>query len=98
MVVRALANGLDLSRYGFSVSKRVGKAVVRNRVKRRLREIFRIIPLKPGWDVIVIARPASADADYSGLERTTRGMLSKAGLLNSEERLVGRVVAGVGKK
>ena len=80
-MLKALPNGLDLSRYGFSVSKRVGKAVVRNRVKRLLREILRSTPLKPGWDVIFIARPAVATVDYAKLEKSVRGLLSRARLM-----------------
>lgn len=53
-------------RVGFSVSKRVGKAVVRNRVKRRLREVVRhqLPEIKPGQDLVFIARPAAAEATY----------------------------------
>ncbi len=85
VVMRALPNGLTLSRYGFSVSKRVGKAVTRNRIKRRLREILRITPLKSGWDIIFIARPAAATADYAGLKRLVEGLLSRAHLLATDE-------------
>ena len=81
IVMRALPNGLSLSRYGFSVSKRVGKAVIRNRVKRRLREILRAAPLQPGWDIVFIARSLIATADYSSLEKSVEGLLSKARLL-----------------
>jgi ribonuclease P protein component len=80
VVMRALPNGLDYSRYGFTVSRRVGKAVVRNRVKRRLREIVRQTPLTPGWDIIFIARVPAAAADYAGLGRAVRGLLLRAGL------------------
>ncbi len=81
LVVKALANGLTLSRYGFSVSKRVGKAVTRNRVKRLLREILRQTPLVPGWDIIFIARSPSATADYANLKKSIEGLLSQARLL-----------------
>ena len=80
LVMKALANGLDLSRYGFSVSKRVGKAVTRNRVKRLLREIMRQTPLEPGWDIVFIARVPAATADYMTLEKSVRGLLSRARL------------------
>jgi ribonuclease P protein component len=83
LVMRALPNELPLSRYGISVSKRIGKAVVRNRVKRRLREILRIVPLKPGWDIVFIARPAAASADYAGLKRATEGLLTRAHLVET---------------
>ena len=85
VVMKVLPNGLTLSRYGFSVSKRVGKAVKRNRVKRLLRELLRIMPLKSGWDIIFIARPAAATTDYASLKRTIEGLLSRASLLETGE-------------
>ena len=86
VVMKALPNGLSLSRYGLSVGKRVGKAVTRNRVKRRLREILRLTLLKPGWDIIFIARPAAANADYASLEKSVEGLLSRAQLLIPVEK------------
>ena len=85
MVVKALPNGLDFSRYGFSVSKRVGKAVIRDRVKRLLREILRLTPLEAGWDIIFIARPLAATADYIKLRKSVEGLLSRAHLLKTNE-------------
>ncbi|MFC1991918.1 ribonuclease P protein component [Chloroflexota bacterium] len=85
LVMRALSNGLTLSRYGLSVSKRVGNAVTRNRLKRLLREILRITPLKMGWDVVFIVRPAAAKADYASLKRTVEDLLSRVDLLETGE-------------
>ena len=84
VVMKTLQNGLDLSRYGFSVSRRVGKAVVRNRVKRLLREILRITPIKPGWDIVFIARSSAARANYFSLEKTVKGLLARARLSAGE--------------
>ncbi len=84
IVVKALPNGLDLSRYGFTVSRRVGKAVVRNRVKRLLREIVRQTPLQPGWDIIFIARATAAGADYTNLGESVRKLLFRAGIFVGE--------------
>ena len=81
VVMKALPNGLGLSRFGFSVSRRVGNAVVRNRVKRLLREILRLAPLRPGWDIIFIARSLIAGANYARLEKSVKGLLSRAQLL-----------------
>lgn len=86
VVMKALPTGLTLSRYGFSVSKRVGKAVIRNRVKRLLREILRMMPLKSGWDIVFIARPAAASSDYASLKRSVEGLLSRARLLETDEK------------
>jgi ribonuclease P protein component len=84
VVMKALPNQLTLSRYGFSVSRRLGGAVVRNRVKRRLREILRVLPLAAGWDIIFIARPKAAAASFADMEKTVRGLLSRAKILARE--------------
>jgi len=84
IVMRALPNGLSISRFGFTVSRRVGNAVVRNRVKRLLREILRQAPLQPGWDLVFIARTPAARADYHGLGKSVTKLLSRAGLFLGE--------------
>lgn len=84
VVMKSLPNGLAFSRYGITVSRRVGKAVVRNRVKRWLREILRQTPLPPGWDLIFIARASAAAAGYMGLGKSVRSLLAQAGLLVGE--------------
>ena len=81
LVMKAVPNELDISRYGFSVSKQLGKAVVRNRTKRLLREVLRAKKLKPGWDMIFIARRPAADAQYRELEKTVKDLLSRARIL-----------------
>jgi ribonuclease P protein component len=78
LVIRAKSNGLDFSRYGFSISKRIGGAVVRNRIKRVLREILRLTPLPPGWDIIFIVRSPATQSDYRQLEKAVLNLLSRA--------------------
>lgn len=84
MIMKALPNGLDYSRYGFSVGRRVGGAVVRNRVKRRMREILHLFPLEPGWDIIFIIRPQAASASFSSLKEVVYRLLLRAGLVARE--------------
>ncbi|MBM65946.1 MAG: ribonuclease P protein component [Myxococcales bacterium] len=66
-VARDRAKG---QRFGFTVSKKVGKAVIRNRVRRRLREVVRthraVFPT--GFHYVIIARPGAADAEFGALE------------------------------
>jgi len=85
VVMKALPNGLTLSRYGFSVSQRIGKAVTRNRVKRLFRQILRLKSLEPGWDIVFIARPLAANANYVGLEKAIDDLLSRAQLLGPKD-------------
>ena len=89
MVLKTLPNQLALPRYGFSVRKRLGGAVVRNRVKRRMREILRALPLEAGWDIIFIARPKAATASFADLEKTVRRLLSRARILEREHEGAG---------
>jgi ribonuclease P protein component len=84
IVLKALPNELDTSRFGFVVSRRLGKAVVRNRVKRRLREIARQTRVSPGWDIILIARFPAARAEYKTLEKSVRKLLLRAGIIVGE--------------
>ncbi len=83
--MKARPNGSSLSRYGFSITKKVGKAVQRNRLKRLLREIMRVQSLKPGWDIVFMARSAAVGADYHELEGATTKLLALAQLLESNE-------------
>lgn len=81
MRIKVLPNGLATTRYGFSITKTVGKAVVRNRVRRLLREIIRSAPMKAGWDIVFIVRPSAATADYHQLNESARKLLARAYLL-----------------
>ena len=81
LVLRVSPNGLDHTRYCFIASKRVGGAVVRNRVKRRLREVFRKADCAPGWDAIIMARKGAGDADYADLERAAMNLMRRTDLL-----------------
>lgn len=70
------------ARVGFSVSKRVGDAVARNRVKRWLREAVRdrLTSLAPGWDIVISARPSAANARHETLDAEVGGLLERARL------------------
>lgn len=81
LVLKAVPNGLEHSRFGFSVGRRVGTAVVRNRVKRRLRAVVSHAPVVKGWDIVFIARDAAASADYQELREAGFALLSRAHLL-----------------
>lgn len=78
LTIRTLPNGTEAYRCGFSASKAVGNAVVRNRVKRRLREIVRAAHVLPGYDVVVVARPAAAEVPFRGLRDDLLKLLRRA--------------------
>jgi ribonuclease P protein component len=84
LVLRVLPNGLDRTRWGFAVGKRLAKhATDRNRARRRLREIARTLPVLPGYDVIVTARNGCLEASTPRLRGALEAVIAKAGLLES---------------
>ena len=74
-------------RFGISVSKKVGKAVCRNLVRRRVREILRaaLPELKCGFDAIVVARSGAADADFAALTEALTELIRRSRLLREPE-------------
>jgi ribonuclease P protein component len=81
LMMKALPNELDHHRYGLVVGKKVGGAVERNRVKRRLRQIMRQTAVKPGWDIVFIARSGAAEITYARLKELAQRLMNRAGLL-----------------
>jgi ribonuclease P protein component len=84
IVLRAIRNGTPETRCGLSVGKNLGKAVVRNKVRRRLREILRLASLKEGWDLVLVARAPSVQRDYSQLRQAVEKLLSRASIICEE--------------
>jgi ribonuclease P protein component len=83
LVGRFLRTDLDQTRFGLATGRRLGGAVVRNRVRRRIREALRVMApsFQPGWDVLIIARPAVVDADHDALVGALRRVLRSGGVL-----------------
>ena len=89
LVLYARPNRSGHNQVGFTVSKKLGHAVVRNRTRRRLREVYRLNePLfKPGWDIVVVARTRSVDAPFGKQTHAFLSLADKAGLLVKQENL-----------
>lgn len=81
LVVRVLPNDRQVSRFGFVAGKVVGGAVVRNRVKRRLREAARRLAVRDGFDIVVGARKPAADAGFEALCGALASLTERAGVL-----------------
>jgi len=82
-----LPNELPYSRFGFSVSSRIGNAVERNRIKRRLREAMRLRmdTLQPGWDIVFIAKYPIRSADFHEMDAACARLIRRAHLLRECE-------------
>ena len=88
LVLYARRNRLSTNRVGVTVGKKLGHAVVRNRVRRRLREVYRLNECRftPGWDIVVVARSRCIHADFQKLTEAYLSLAEKAGVLCPEER------------
>ena len=88
LVLYARRNRTGENRVGITVGKKLGKAHIRNRVRRRLREVYRIHEdrFQTGWDIVVVARSRAVDAPFDRLIRSYLTLAQKAGVLVETER------------
>ena len=87
LVLYARRNRMNTNRVGVTVGKKLGYAVVRNRVRRRLREVYRLNEERfaPGWDIVVVARSRCISADFGKLTQAYLSLAEKAGILQKEQ-------------
>ena len=86
LTLRARRNALGHNRYGFAVGRQVGGAVVRNRVRRRLRSLVRELPSGAGYDVVFTASYMSGRASFRDLGSALASCVRGAGIAASEDR------------
>ena len=83
LVLYARKNRTGTNRVGITVSKKLGKAHIRNRVRRRLREVYRLNEdrFQPGWDIVVVARTKAIHVPFEKLTENYLAAAQKAGIL-----------------
>ena len=93
LVLYVRKNRTSGNRIGITVSKKLGKAHVRNRTRRRLREVYRLNEDKfqPGWDIVVVARTKAVDAPFDKLTRSYLALAKKAGILREMQNAEGKM-------
>ena len=86
LVLYARKNRTGGNRVGITVSKKLGKAHIRNRARRRLREVYRLNEerFQPGWDIVVVARMKAIDCDFQELTKAYLSLAKKAGILREQ--------------
>ena len=86
LVLYARRNRTGTNRVGITVGKKLGKAHIRNRTRRRIREVYRLNEeaFLPGWDIVVVARSKAVDAEFDRLTRSYLNLAKKAGILRND--------------
>ena len=86
LVLYARKNRTEQNRVGITVGKKLGHAVVRNRVRRRLREVVRLNAgsVKTGYDIVIVARTRCINAKFSHIEQDYLAACRKLGLMRDE--------------
>ena len=89
-VMYVLKNGTEGNRLGISVSKKVGNSVIRHRVKRLVRENYRLHEkmFNSGLDIVVIARPGAATVGYQEVERALMFLGNHLNILNKKSNVL----------
>ncbi len=80
--MHSMPNRLKHNRFGITVGKKIGNAVKRNKVRRRIYEAFRLYEpnIKCGYDIVMVAKPLAQCAEFDQYYKTIGGMIKKAGL------------------
>ena len=88
LVLYARKNRTEQNRVGITVGKKLGKAHIRNRTRRRIREVYRLNEdaFRSGWDIVVVARSKSVDAPFDRLTKSYLSLAKKLGLLREENQ------------
>ena len=83
LVLYARKNRSGINRVGITVSKKLGKAVIRNRVRRRIREAYRLNEeaFLPGWDIVIVARSRAVGVSFQKLTQSLLSLSEQAGIL-----------------
>jgi len=84
LVVFVMPNDMCFNRLGVTVSKKMGKAVLRNKLRRRIKEAFRLFEqdLVAGHDIVILPKPDLAQAKFNNILKTLKFLLKKQGLLD----------------
>jgi ribonuclease P protein component len=88
IVLIVAQNDLGISRFGFTAGRSLGGAVQRNRAKRRLRAAVQqqLNTIHPGWDTVLVARPAILEAPWEQVVGSLRQLLRRAEILDDDDR------------
>lgn len=88
LVLYARRNRTEGNRVGITVGKKLGKAHIRNRVRRRIREVYRLNEEKfqSGWDIVIVARSRAIEAPFDKLTGSYLSLAKKAGILCGEDQ------------